>query len=156
MPDPAPRKDAWKTAEVCKTADVAPYVLKYWLTEFPVLSADKDKGPNRLFTAREVDIISRIRQLLYDEGFTIAGAKKKIEAEIAGGEFDEGTRGGKRRPAARSGAEPAASPVPAVPPTPNAPRPESRAAAEASAIDKKTIVRELKDILKTLDKPIAR
>ena len=134
MPDPAPRKDAWKTAEVCKTADVAPYVLKYWLTEFPVLSADKDKGPNRLFTAREVDIIARIRQLLYDEGFTIAGAKKKIDAEISAGNFDGGTA--KKKSAAPPAPAPSAAPRAAAPANP--------------AADPKRIARELREILKML------
>jgi len=79
----------FKAAEVCKTTDVAPYVLKYWLTEFPCLSAvDKDKSLNRAYSQKEVRIIARIRQLLYDEGFTIAGAKKKIDAEIAAGALD--------------------------------------------------------------------
>src|SRR5215475_9523512 len=104
MPDAAPRKDSWKTVEVCKAADVAPYVLKYWITEFPVLSVDKDKGPNRIFTARELEIITRIRQLLYDEGFTIAGAKKKIDSEITAGNF---TSHPKPKAAAASAAAPA-------------------------------------------------
>ncbi len=138
MPDAAPRKDAWKTTEVCKAADVAPYVLKYWLTEFPVLSADKDKGPNRIFTAREVDIIARIRQLLYDEGFTIAGAKKKIDAEIAAGNFD-----GKGKPKA------AAAPVAAASAPAPAPRPVPAPPA-APAVDPKKIARELREILKML------
>jgi DNA-binding transcriptional MerR regulator len=136
MPDAAARKDAWKTTEVCKAADVAPYVLKYWLTEFPVLSVDKDKGPNRLFTAREVAIISRIRQLLYDEGFTIAGAKKKIDAEISAGGFD----GGSKKAAAASASAPATAPRPA--PVPAAP--------PAPSVDPKKIARELREILKMI------
>jgi len=135
MPDPAPRKDSWKTAEVCKTADVAPYVLKYWLTEFPVLSVDKDKGPNRLFTAREVAIIARIRQLLYDEGFTIAGAKKKIDAEISAGGFDGGSK--KAAPVA------AAAPAPARPAA-------VQAAPSAPSVDPKKIAKELREILKMI------
>src|SRR5260221_12613727 len=97
MPETAER--AFKAAEVCKAADVAPYVLKYWLTEFPCLSAaDKDKSANRTYSPKEVQIVTRIRQLLYDEGFTIAGAKKKIDAEIAAGEF-EGKPGAKKKTA---------------------------------------------------------
>jgi len=138
MPDPAPRKDAWKTAEVCKAADVAPYVLKYWLTEFPVLSAGKDKSPNRIFTAREVAIISRIRQLLYDEGFTIAGAKKKIDAEISAGSFDGGPK--------KAAAAPAPAPVPLAAPRP-APAP---AVPAAPSVDPRKVARELREILKML------
>jgi DNA-binding transcriptional MerR regulator len=138
MPQEPARKDAYKTAEVCKATDVAPYVLKYWLTEFPCL-ADKDKNPNRIFTAREVAVIGRIRQLLYDEGFTIAGAKKKIEAELAAGNFD----GGAKKKAA---AAPASAPAPAPGPVAVAPLP----APANPSVDPKKIARELREILKML------
>jgi len=64
-------------------ADVQPYVLRYWETEFPPLAPNKSGGGQRLYTRREIDIILRIKQLLYSEGFTIAGAKKKLETEMA-------------------------------------------------------------------------
>src|SRR3954453_23779673 len=71
----------YKIGEVCRLADVQPYVLRYWETEFPSLAPNKSGGGQRLYTRREIDIILRIKQLLYSEGFTIAGAKKKLEAE---------------------------------------------------------------------------
>ena len=64
-------------------ADLAPYVLRYWETEFPPLAPNKSGGGQRLYSQREVDVILRIKQLLYTEGFTIAGAKKKLDAELA-------------------------------------------------------------------------
>src|SRR6059058_3213092 len=73
----------YKIGEVCKLADVQPYVLRYWETEFPPLAPNKSGGGQRLYTRHEIDIILRIKQLLYSEGFTIAGAKKKLEAELA-------------------------------------------------------------------------
>src|SRR5580765_8515972 len=73
----------YKIGEVCKIADVQPYVLRYWETEFPSLAPNKSGGGQRLYSRREIDIILRIKQLLYSEGFTIAGAKKKLE-EVAG------------------------------------------------------------------------
>jgi DNA-binding transcriptional MerR regulator len=78
----------YKIGEVCKIAEVQPYVLRYWETEFPPLAPNKSGGGQRLYTRREIDIILRIKQLLYSEGFTIAGAKKKLDLEIAspGGE----------------------------------------------------------------------
>lgn len=76
----------YKIGEVCKIADVQPYVLRYWETEFPALAPNKSGGGQRLYTQHEIDTILRIKQLLYSEGFTIAGAKKKLETEIAGGE----------------------------------------------------------------------
>ena len=71
----------YKIGEVCKLADVQPYVLRYWETEFPQLAPNKSGGGQRLYTRREIDTILRIKQLLYSEGFTIAGAKKKLETE---------------------------------------------------------------------------
>lgn len=67
----------YKIGEVCRMADVQPYVLRYWETEFPPLTPNKSGGGQRLYTKREIDVILRIKQLLYSEGFTIAGAKKK-------------------------------------------------------------------------------
>jgi DNA-binding transcriptional MerR regulator len=71
----------YKVAEVCRLADVQPYVLKYWESEFPVLAAPKGSGP-RIYSGVELKIIERIKKLLYDEGYTIAGAKKRLEAEL--------------------------------------------------------------------------
>ena len=79
----AAEKELYKIGEVCRMADVQPYVLRYWETEFPPLAPNKSGGGQRLYTQREIDVILRIKQLLYSEGFTIAGAKKKLEMELA-------------------------------------------------------------------------
>ena len=79
-----PGTKRFKIGEVCRKADVQPYVLRYWETEFPALSPGKSGGGQRLYTEREVEIILRIKNLLYSEGFTIAGAKKKLDAELTG------------------------------------------------------------------------
>ncbi len=76
-------KRTFKAAEVCKQLDLPPYVLRYWETEFPMLQG-KGNGPARTFSADEVATLRRIQQLLYEEGYTIAGAKKKLEGEPAG------------------------------------------------------------------------
>jgi len=81
-----PEKRLYKIGEVCKMADVQPYVLRYWETEFPVLAPNKSGGGQRMYTQREIDIVLRIKQLLYSEGFTIAGAKKKLDVELASGD----------------------------------------------------------------------
>src|SRR5881227_514393 len=73
----------YKIGEVCRMADVQPYVLRYWETGFPSLAPNKSGGGQRLYTRREIDIILRIKQLLYSEGFTIAGAKKRLEIEMS-------------------------------------------------------------------------
>jgi DNA-binding transcriptional MerR regulator len=85
MTEVAEEKRLYKIGEVCRVADVQPYVLRYWETEFAALAPNKSGGGQRLNTQREIDIILRIKQLLYSEGFTIAGAKKKLEAEMAEG-----------------------------------------------------------------------
>jgi len=84
MPEVADDKKLYKIGEVCRLADVQPYVLRYWETEFPALAPNKSGGGQRLYTQREIDTILRIKQLLYTEGFTIAGAKKKLEEEVTG------------------------------------------------------------------------
>ena len=73
----------YKIGEVCKLADLQPYVLRYWETEFPQLAPGKSGGGQRLYNRREVDIILRIKELLYRDGFTTAGAKKKLETDMA-------------------------------------------------------------------------
>jgi DNA-binding transcriptional MerR regulator len=73
----------YKIGEVCKLADVQPYVLRYWETEFPQLAPNKSGGGQRLYTRREIDTVLRIKELLYRDGFTIAGAKKKLEEDSA-------------------------------------------------------------------------
>lgn len=73
----------YKIGEVCKLADVQPYVLRYWETEFSQLAPNKSGGGQRLYTRREIDTVLRIKELLYRDGFTIAGAKKKLEEDSA-------------------------------------------------------------------------
>lgn len=79
----AKEEKLYKIGEVCKLADLQPYVLRYWETEFPQLSPNKSGGGQRLYTRAELDTILRIKELLYKEGFTIAGAKKKLEQEMS-------------------------------------------------------------------------
>ena len=79
----ANEEKSYKIGEVCKLADLQPYVLRYWETEFPQLSPNKSGGGQRLYTRAELDTILRIKELLYKEGFTIAGAKKKLEQEMS-------------------------------------------------------------------------
>src|SRR3569832_1589654 len=75
----------YKAAEVCRIADVQPYVLRYWESEFPVLTPERGLQGPRTYSSRDVKIIERIKKLLYDEGYTIAGAKKRREGELKTG-----------------------------------------------------------------------
>lgn len=118
----AAEEKLYKIGEVCKLADLQPYVLRYWETEFPQLAPGKSGGGQRLYNRSEVDIILRIKELLYREGFTIAGAKKKLEQEMN---------------------EPAVTPPP--------PPPAPVMATPAPAVDLTGVKRELKEILAILE-----
>ncbi|HEX5760063.1 MAG TPA: MerR family transcriptional regulator [Thermoanaerobaculia bacterium] len=75
----------YKIGEACRLIDIQPYVLRYWETEFPALSPAKSRSGQRVYNEKELAVIRRIKELLYDEGYTIAGAKKKLEGELASG-----------------------------------------------------------------------
>lgn len=78
------KKLFYKIGEACKLLDIQPYVLRYWETEFPFLSPGKSKSGQRVYSAKEIEIIRRIKVLLYEEGYTIAGAKKRLETDLPG------------------------------------------------------------------------
>jgi len=79
----------YKIGEACKALGIQPYVLRYWETEFPALTPSKSRSGQRVYSEKELEIIRRIKELLYEEGYTIAGAKKKLEGELAAGTFGE-------------------------------------------------------------------
>lgn len=70
----------YKPLEICKIADIKPYVLSYWETEFSQLGKNMVKG-QKLYTKKDLDLILKIKKLLYEDGFTISGAKKQLEKE---------------------------------------------------------------------------
>ena len=74
----------FKIGEVCEITDTQPYVLRYWESEFPALAPAKNSSGQRIYRRKDIETVLRIKQLLYDEGFTIAGAKKRLEVEIGG------------------------------------------------------------------------
>jgi DNA-binding transcriptional MerR regulator len=77
-----PSKLFFKIGEVCELTDTQPYVLRYWESEFPALAPAKNNSGQRIYRRRDIETILRIKTLLYEEGFTIAGAKKKLEQEM--------------------------------------------------------------------------
>jgi len=79
-----PNKLFFKIGEVCEITDTQPYVLRYWESEFPALAPAKNSSGQRIYRRKDIETVLRIKQLLYDEGFTIAGAKKKLETEASG------------------------------------------------------------------------
>jgi DNA-binding transcriptional MerR regulator len=79
-----PNKLFFKIGEVCEITDTQPYVLRYWESEFPALAPAKNSSGQRIYRRKDIETVLRIKQLLYEEGFTIAGAKKRLEVELGG------------------------------------------------------------------------
>ena len=77
-----PQKLFFKIGEVCEIAGVQAHVLRYWETEFPMLAPQKNRAGQRTYRRRDVEMALRIKELLYDEQYTIAGAKKKLAGEL--------------------------------------------------------------------------
>ena len=101
LPD---NQEQFKLNEVCKLAYVQPYMLRFWGTEFPQLEAAKSGTGQRLYSRDQVELILEIRRLLFDEGLTIAGARKKV-ATMDGGDP-------KPKKKAKAKAKPKAAPKP--------------------------------------------
>jgi DNA-binding transcriptional MerR regulator len=74
-----PDKIYFKIGEVSEILGVEPYVLRYWETEFEVLKPSKAPSRHRLYKKRDVELLLEIKRLLYSEGFTIEGARKKLK-----------------------------------------------------------------------------
>jgi len=77
-----PEKIFFKIGEVCDLVGVQAHVLRYWETEFSMLSPQKNRSGQRSYRRRDVEIALRIKELLYDDLYTIAGAKKKLQIEL--------------------------------------------------------------------------
>jgi DNA-binding transcriptional MerR regulator len=73
-----PKKLYYKIREVSKIIGVEAHVLRFWETEFPALSPPKSKSGQRTYRPKDIELLLRIRKLLYEDGFTIAGARKKL------------------------------------------------------------------------------
>jgi DNA-binding transcriptional MerR regulator len=74
-----PEKLFYKAAEVCQITDTQPYVLRFWESEFPQLASEKNRSGQRVYRRADIDLVFRIKKLLYQEEFTIAGARKAID-----------------------------------------------------------------------------
>jgi DNA-binding transcriptional MerR regulator len=90
---PIPAKRYFTIGEVSELCGVKPHVLRYWEQEFTQLKPVKRRGNRRYYQHHEVLLIRRIRDLLYEQGFTISGARNRL---------DEGASGGARAQAARA------------------------------------------------------
>ena len=78
-----PDKLFYKAAEVCQITDTQPYVLRFWESEFPRLAGAKNRSGQRVYKRSDIDLVFRIKKLLYQEEYTIAGARKALEDDGA-------------------------------------------------------------------------
>ena len=78
------KKLFYKIGEVCEIFQVEPHVLRYWESEFRLLSPAKNRAGQRIYRQEDLELIERIRSLLYEDGYTIAGARKRLREESTG------------------------------------------------------------------------
>jgi DNA-binding transcriptional MerR regulator len=142
-----PEKLFFKIGEVCELIKVQPHVLRYWESEFPMLAPQKNRAGQRVYRRKDVEMVMRIRDLLYEEKFTIAGAKKKL--------LDETRAGSGRAPRAvrepaliEEAIEPEPAHIPAAAPVQSSPEgamsPQARRAF-------RVVKRDLEDLLTMLN-----
>jgi len=81
---PIPEKLFFKIGEVCDITGIQAHVLRYWESEFPMLAPQKNRAGQRTYRKRDVEMVLRIKELLYEDQYTIAGAKKKLTNELRG------------------------------------------------------------------------
>ncbi|HKV23601.1 MAG TPA: MerR family transcriptional regulator [Candidatus Acidoferrum sp.] len=86
-------KDSYRIGEVSRITELKPFVLRYWETEFPMLEPVKSPSGHRLYRQQDVDMVLRIKRLLYDEGFTIAGARRHLREQNGAPETEAASNG---------------------------------------------------------------
>ena len=91
---PEPVQEFFSIGEVCELTELKPHVLRYWESQFRFLSPAKNRSGNRVYSRREIELVHLVKHLLYDEKYTIDGARQKL---------DEERRNGGLKPAARTG-----------------------------------------------------
>jgi DNA-binding transcriptional MerR regulator len=77
----SPEQELFRIGDVSRIAALKPFVLRYWETEFPMLQPIKSASGHRLYRQQDVDLVLKIKRLLYDEGFTIAGARRHLREQ---------------------------------------------------------------------------
>jgi DNA-binding transcriptional MerR regulator len=146
-----PEKLFFKIGEVCDIAGVQAHVLRYWETEFPMLQPQKNRAGQRTYRRRDVEMALRIKELLYDEQYTIAGAKKKLAGELRGPNRESGQPSPPKAPGRSLQRPPSlAARFSSAPSSPPAPTP-----AAGSNDDQRAtlgqIAKQLREILDLLD-----
>src|SRR5687768_7100539 len=89
---PVAAKEYYSISEVCDLVGLRPHVLRYWETQFPVLNPSKNRSGNRVYQRKEIKLILFVKQLLYEEKYTVEGAKQKLDQLRKGGELQSATK----------------------------------------------------------------
>jgi len=85
---PQIKKLYYSISEVSKTTELKQYVLRYWETEFTQLKPPKNRAGNRTYRQKDIDVIHKIKELLYKKKFTIEGARKQMETRVITGDTE--------------------------------------------------------------------
>jgi DNA-binding transcriptional MerR regulator len=88
-----PVQEYYSIGEVCDLTELKPHVLRYWESQFKVLSPAKNRSGNRVYARREVELILLVKQLLYVEKYTIDGARLKLDEHRRDGSLRRAARG---------------------------------------------------------------
>lgn len=88
-----PVQEYYSIGEVCEMTDLKPHVLRYWESQFRFLNPAKNRSGNRVYQRREVELVLLVKHLLYEEKFTIEGARQKLDQQRRKGELKRVARG---------------------------------------------------------------
>jgi DNA-binding transcriptional MerR regulator len=132
-----PKKLYYKIREVCEIVGVEAHVLRYWETEFPALSPPKSKSGQRTYRPKDIELLLQIRKLLYEDGFTIAGARKRLSGHKAASDGDGLEKD---------------HPLPTVAAEPSKANPKADADSKPASDRLKKVQSELENILTLLDR----
>ncbi len=92
MDDRIAPKEYYSIGEVCEIVDLQPHVLRYWESQFSVLNPSKNQAGNRVYRRKEIKLIQLLRHLLYQEKYTIEGARQKLEQLRSEGKLGRAAR----------------------------------------------------------------
>ena len=87
MNEPIAKKAYYSIGEVCDLTGLKPHVLRYWETQFNVLSPTKNRAGNRVYRPKEIELVLLVKHLLYEEKYTIEGAAKRLQEMRSEGEL---------------------------------------------------------------------
>jgi DNA-binding transcriptional MerR regulator len=151
-----PEKLFFKIGEVCELTGVQAHVLRYWESEFPMLAPQKNRAGQRTYRKRDVEMALRIKELLYEDQYTIAGAKKKLASELRGASklkvVPAPDPNAPAVPSPPPALQPAAPPLESRPVYDSAPLPDANySMTDDQRLAVRRLAEQLRDLLATLD-----